>query len=79
MSKSYKHTPILAIACHTAGEIKQYKKYLHGRRRSQLREQLAHREYELAEAEMPYDMWDDPRDGQQYYTKDKIRPEWMRK
>ncbi len=66
MSNSYKRTPIFP---HTGSKsAKWYKKVWHGKLRTRVRNLIAHQDFDNAQFDLPYNDWDDPRDGKQYHT-----------
>lgn len=62
MSRSYKHSPVF-WSCSSNG-TKQFRKQVWHSERAQLRQALAHGEFERAETKLvPYDEWEAPGDG----------------
>ena len=69
MSRSYRKTPIYPIASSSPGAMRWYKRYWNSRARRMWKDAVSHGDYDLAEAELMWNEWDSPRDGQHYWGK----------
>ena len=64
MSNSRKHTPIFSMA--SVKSVKWYKRVWHGKLRARARDLIKHGDFDSLEIDLPYNDWDDPRDGKHY-------------
>jgi hypothetical protein len=77
MSRSYRKTPIIGV-CGSDG-MRAYKAYRAGQERARVRGKLAHGDYDGLEFELaPWDEWDCPRDGKEWWGDELPIREWRK-